>query len=113
MQLENIAIVKLEKDPNNKDRKRKRAPNELNWYKKNIFFELQYWSSLKLRYNLDIIYIEKNVCDNIMKTSLSIEGKIIKDTYKAREDWLQWISEGSYGYKLKVIEFISLLPLTH
>ena len=82
---ENIAVVKPRKDPNNKDRKRKRAPNELNWYKKSIFFELEYWSSLKLRHNLNVMHNEKNVCDNIVKTLLSIEGKT-KDTYKARED---------------------------
>ena len=41
MQLENIAVVKPGRDPNNKDRKQKHAPNELNWYKKRIFFELE------------------------------------------------------------------------
>ena len=31
------------------------------------------------------MHIEKNICDNVVGTLLSIEGKT-KDTYKARED---------------------------
>ena len=52
------------------------------------------------------MHIEKNICDNIVKTLLSIEGKT-KDTYKAREDlaalairkelWLQ--TQGNKVYK--------------
>ena len=112
MQLEHIAIEKPGKHPNNKDQKWKCAPNELNWYKKSIFFELEYWSSLKLRHNLDVMHIEKNVCDNIVETLLSIKVRQ-KIHIKQERTWLQWVSKGSYGYKLKVIEFISLLPLTH
>ena len=85
MQLDNVSVRKSDKHPRNKDRNRKHAPNELNWYKKSIFFELEYWLALKLRHNLDVMHIEKNICDNVVKTLLSIEGKT-KDTYKARED---------------------------
>ncbi|XP_074278569.1 uncharacterized protein LOC141602161 [Silene latifolia] len=56
-----------------------------NWKKKSIFFDLPYWSSLLLRHNLDVMHIEKNVCDNILGTLLDIEGKI-KDSIKARHD---------------------------
>lgn len=49
------------KHPNNKDRKRKRNSEELNWTNKSIFFELDYWSKLKVRHNLDIMHIEKNM----------------------------------------------------
>ena len=83
MQLDHVLVEKSNKHPSNKDRKWKRTPNELNWFKKSIFFELEYWSVLKLRHNLDVMHIKKNICDNIMKTLLSIEGKT-KDTYKAR-----------------------------
>ena len=31
------------------------------WRKKSIFFELPYWSKLKLHHNLDVMHIEKNV----------------------------------------------------
>lgn len=67
------------------NRKRKRTPNELNWTKKSIFFDLPYWSTLKLRHNLDVMHIEKNICENVLGTLLDIDGKT-KDTYKARLD---------------------------
>ena len=53
--------------------------------KKSIFFELEYCSKLKLRHNLGVMHIEKNVYDSIYGTLLDIEGKT-KDTYKARLD---------------------------
>ncbi|KAK9045784.1 hypothetical protein V6N11_051692 [Hibiscus sabdariffa] len=65
--------------------KRKSTPEELNWTKKSIFFELPYWKTMKLRHNLDVMHIEKNICDNILGTMLNIEGKT-KDTVNARLD---------------------------
>ena len=73
------------KHPDNVDRKRRRDACELNWTKKSIFFELPYWSELKLRHILDVMHIEKNICDNVVGTILGIEGKS-KDTIKARMD---------------------------
>jgi hypothetical protein len=55
------------------------------WKKKSIFFTLPYWQYNVLRHNLDVMHIEKNVCDNIIFTLLNQEGKS-KDNYKARED---------------------------
>nr|XP_043639519.1 uncharacterized protein LOC122610612 [Erigeron canadensis] len=55
------------------------------WKKKSIFFMLPYWENLLLRHNLDVMHIEKNVCDNIVGTLLGQEGKS-KDNYKARLD---------------------------
>lgn len=66
-------------------RKRKRAEFQLNWKKKSIFFELPYWSSLKLRHNLDVMHIEKNIGENIFCTLLNIDGKT-KDNLQARYD---------------------------
>ncbi|XP_042952270.1 uncharacterized protein LOC122289358 [Carya illinoinensis] len=66
-------------------KKRKRIPNELNWTKKCIFFELPYWLDLGLRHNLDVMHIEKNICDNVLGTLMNIEGKS-KDTVNARRD---------------------------
>ena len=54
-----------------------------NWRKKSIFFELPYWSSLLIRHNLDVMHIEKNICDSILITLLQIDGKS-KDIEKAR-----------------------------
>ena len=78
--------MKPDKHPNNVDRKRKRAIRELNWTKRSIFFELEYWSKLKLRHNIDVMHVEKNVCDNIVGTLLNIEGKT-KDADKAHLDF--------------------------
>ncbi|XP_041003891.1 uncharacterized protein LOC121249242 [Juglans microcarpa x Juglans regia] len=66
-------------------KKRKRIPNELNWTKNCIFFELSYWLDLGLRHNLDVMHIEKNICDSILKTLMNIEGKS-KGTANARRD---------------------------
>nr|GEZ96864.1 hypothetical protein [Tanacetum cinerariifolium] len=57
---------------------------ELNWTKRSIFYELEYWSFLTLRHNLDIMHIEKNVLETILNTLLM--NDISKDTVKARQD---------------------------
>ncbi|KAK3206781.1 hypothetical protein Dsin_020827 [Dipteronia sinensis] len=84
-QLERVKDEMPGKSPHNKDRKRKRDASELNWTKKSIFFELEYWSHLKIRHILDVMHVEKNICDNVVGTLLNIEGKT-KDTLKARLD---------------------------
>ena len=43
--------------------------------KKSIFFELEYWMHLPIQHNLDVMHIEKNVCDSIIGTLLNIGGK--------------------------------------
>ncbi|XP_065872300.1 uncharacterized protein [Euphorbia lathyris] len=65
-------------------RKRKRKPEELNWTKQSIFFNLPYWSKLILRHNLDVMHIEKKICESVLGTLLFINGKT-KDTIKARQ----------------------------
>ncbi|CAL9016892.1 unnamed protein product, partial [Prunus brigantina] len=62
-----------------------RPSTHMNWTHKPIFFELPYWSKLKLRHNLDVMHVEKNVFDTLVGTILDIEGKT-KDTIKARLD---------------------------
>nr|GEY62928.1 hypothetical protein [Tanacetum cinerariifolium] len=57
---------------------------ELNWTKRSIFYELECWSFLLLRHNLDIMHIEKNVLDAILNTLLMNDKS--KDTAKARQD---------------------------
>ncbi|XP_075099537.1 uncharacterized protein LOC142176307 [Nicotiana tabacum] len=56
-----------------------------NWRKKSIFFRLPYWKNNLIRHNLDVMHIEKNVCDNIIGTLLDMEGKT-KDNLNARRD---------------------------
>ncbi|CAL9005878.1 unnamed protein product [Prunus brigantina] len=62
-----------------------RPSTHMNWTHKPMFFELPYWSKLKLRHNLDVMHVEKNVFDTLVGTILDIEGKT-KDTTKARLD---------------------------
>ena len=50
-----------------------------------FFFELSYWSSLLIRHNLDVMHIEKNLCESILGTLLEIEWKC-KDSENARLD---------------------------
>ncbi|CAL8120092.1 unnamed protein product [Prunus armeniaca] len=57
------------------------------WKKKSIFFDLEYWKYLPVRHVLDVMHIEKNVCDSIIGTLLEIPGKI-KDGIAARLDLL-------------------------
>ncbi|BBH02706.1 transposable element gene [Prunus dulcis] len=64
---------------------RTRPSTHMNWTHKPMFFELPYWSKLKLRHNLDVMHVEKNVFDTLVGTILDIEGKT-KDTIKARLD---------------------------
>ncbi|XP_052732434.1 uncharacterized protein LOC128196236 [Vigna angularis] len=63
----------------------------LQWRKKSIFFGLPYWVDNLLHHNLDVMHIEKNVCDNILFTLLidSTNNKC-KDNLKARKDLQLW-----------------------
>ena len=53
--------------------------------KKSIFFDLPYWKDLYVRHNLDVMHIEKNVCESLIGTLLNIPGKT-KDGEKTRLD---------------------------
>nr|XP_051215102.1 uncharacterized protein LOC127332797 [Lolium perenne] len=55
------------------------------WKCESGLFSLPYWDTNLLRHNLDIMHIEKNVCENIYGTLLGIDGKS-KDILKARLD---------------------------
>jgi hypothetical protein len=56
-----------------------------NWVKRSIFWELPYWKTNLLCHNLDVMYIEKNVSENIFNTIMHVKGKT-KDNIKARLD---------------------------
>ncbi|XP_073105181.1 uncharacterized protein [Elaeis guineensis] len=80
-------LRKLKKVTFGKGQKRKRDDfNDVyNWRKKSIFFQLPYWKDLKLRNNLDVMHIVRNVSSNILGIVLDIKGKT-KDTLKGRFD---------------------------
>ncbi|KAL5579288.1 hypothetical protein UlMin_011730 [Ulmus minor] len=86
--LEQLHRVKTgipDKHPNYGGVKRKRGDDELNWRKKSIFYELPYWADIELKHNLDVMHIEKNVCDSLLGTLLADPHKS-KDTDSARCD---------------------------
>ncbi|XP_028080667.1 uncharacterized protein LOC114282220 [Camellia sinensis] len=56
-----------------------------NWRKRSIFFELPYWEHNLIHHNLDVMHIEKNVCDNVLWTILNVDGKG-KNNLNARRD---------------------------
>ncbi|XP_028120026.1 uncharacterized protein LOC114317487 [Camellia sinensis] len=77
---------KTKANEKNKKRKKEADGDEIQpWKKRSIFFTLSYWTNQKLRHNLDVMYIEKNVIDNVYGTLLNLDGKT-KDNLKARLD---------------------------
>lgn len=81
-------LQQITSDYNSKKRKhskkQKKKESKL-WRKKSIFYELPYWSSLVVRHNLDVMHIERNVCETLLATLLDIDGKS-KDNLNARLD---------------------------
>ncbi|XP_059316721.1 uncharacterized protein LOC132067483 isoform X1 [Lycium ferocissimum] len=68
-----------------KGKKKRPRDNKGPWKKRSIFFELPYWAHNKLRHNLDVMHIEKNICDSLLGTLLDIDGKS-KDHVNSRYD---------------------------
>nr|GEU71308.1 hypothetical protein [Tanacetum cinerariifolium] len=88
---------------------------ELNWTKRSIFYELEYWSFLTLRHNLDIMHIKKNVLEAILNTLLMNDKS--KDTVKARQDLQRlgirsslWLGQTKNGKCLKPQVAYSFTP---
>lgn len=82
-----LALSNIQNNWGKYRKKRSRRQNEPKsmWKKKSIFFNLPYWKELDLRHNLDVMHIEKNVCDSIIGTLLNIKGKT-KDGIESRRD---------------------------
>jgi hypothetical protein len=53
------------------------------WNRMVSLWKVPYWHKLKLRHNLDVLHIEKNICESLIATLLNIVKKT-KDTAKAR-----------------------------
>jgi hypothetical protein len=73
------------KNPDKPRSRKRRQDGEPVWHLKVSLYDLPYWSKLKLQYNLDVMHIEKNICENILSTLLNIPNKT-KDTIAARVD---------------------------
>ncbi|XP_075660213.1 uncharacterized protein LOC142630034 [Castanea sativa] len=67
------------------NKRKRREADQSGWKKRSILFTLPYWEDHKLRHNLDVMHIEKNVMDNILGTLLNLKDQT-KDNYKARLD---------------------------
>ena len=50
-----------------------------NWRKKSIFFDLSYWETNLLHYCLDVMHIEKNMCELLLTMILSIKDQTKDD----------------------------------
>ena len=89
-QVKNIDVTFGKSQELSEVRKRRRSASveaitTQQWKKKSIFFNLPYWEFQRLRHNLDVMHIEKNVCDNVLYTLLNDKDKS-KDHVKARKD---------------------------
>ncbi|XP_068339217.1 uncharacterized protein [Pyrus communis] len=90
--LEELSTLRFTFGKPNKDasvgQRRRRASSSTSsnsqWKKKSIFYELPYWRHLLIRHNLDVMHIEKNICDSVVGTLLDIEKS--KDGLAARAD---------------------------
>jgi hypothetical protein len=45
------------------------------WKKESIFWELPYWNDLDVRHSIDVMHVEKNVCESLLETFLNTYGK--------------------------------------
>ena len=63
--------------------------NQLNnWKKRSIFWELPYWKTLDVRHCLDVMHIEKNVSESLIRLLLN-NPKRPKDELHVREDMVK------------------------
>jgi hypothetical protein len=77
---------KKDKARKNVEKNAKNNGNEtLGLLKKSIFWNLPYWKDLMVHHAIDIMHVEKNMCEALVGTLLDIPGKI-KDTLKACMD---------------------------
>ncbi|XP_031131782.1 uncharacterized protein LOC116033164 [Ipomoea triloba] len=58
------------------------------WKKRSIFWDLPYWEHLSVRHCLDVMHVEKIICDSIIGPLLNIPGKT-KDGIKAGKDMVE------------------------
>jgi hypothetical protein len=86
-ELERVKHVRPGKQQGNRKRKHSDMDKDevVVWSRMVSLWKLPYWKNLKLRHNLDVMHIEKNICENLIGTILNIPGKT-KDTVKARLD---------------------------
>jgi hypothetical protein len=55
------------------------------WKKQSIFWELPYWKHLDIHHSIDVMHIEKNICESLLGTLLNTDEKT-RDQGHARAD---------------------------
>ena len=79
-------VFEIVKDMNVKFGKLSKNDDLDGFKKRSIFFYLPYWKDLEVRHCLDVMHIEKNICDSLIGTLLNMPGKT-KDGISARNDY--------------------------
>jgi hypothetical protein len=46
------------------------------WKKQSMFLELPYWKDSDVRYSIDVMHVEKNVCEGLLRTLRNIDEKL-------------------------------------
>jgi hypothetical protein len=41
----------------------------------NLFWELPYWEDLDVHHSIDVMHVEKNVCESLLRTLLNTDGE--------------------------------------
>ena len=81
-QLNRMPNIILGNHPSNKKRQ---LIGEQNWSKVSILYKLPYWKNKKLKHNIDVMHVEKNISESTYGTLLGIKRRN-KDTDKAQID---------------------------
>nr|ASR75326.1 transposon protein [Oryza rufipogon] len=68
-------MVKNIRNEFGKKRKRSKTKEKGMWKKKSIFWRLPYWKDLDVRHCIDLMHVEKNVCESLVGLMLNIPGK--------------------------------------
>jgi hypothetical protein len=55
------------------------------WKKQSFFWELPYWKNLDVHHSIDVMHIEKNMCESLLGTLLNTDEKT-RDHGHAQDD---------------------------
>ncbi|XP_071741136.1 uncharacterized protein [Rutidosis leptorrhynchoides] len=80
------------------------------WKKRSIFWDLPYWKYLHVRHCIDVMHIEKNVCDSLIGLLLNIPGKT-KDGRNVRNDMVEMKIRSELQPKNKEVGKLPYLPV--
>jgi hypothetical protein len=71
-----------------------------------IFWELPYWKDIDVHHSIDVMHVEKNVCESLLGTLLNIDGKT-RDHRHAQADLKKigirpelWLDDSVKGIEL-------------